>query len=361
MLLKQCLQGFFLCNGFRTFPNFPENGKGCVTMSKGKSLYTTNNKPHTLSMPFIEVNSHTTKPSTDLHIQLAFTILKKQMIVEGLRERTQDDYIKWFTDFTNHAKVATLSEIKQEHIYSWLESMNVANSTKLIRLKALKAVLSRFYDQGYFRNRFWTSIKIRVDSRTKQHTTPQTLNILFGLLDLTNFFELRDAVAVLTMYKTGIRIATLVKLEEKHIDLDNQLLLLSGDITKNRQTLELPLPLQLTQLLRALIEENNRIREHKNMDNRLIFISKNGKSLIYEGKTNTIQKRLHIYSKRYGLKNLHPHAIRRAYAKDLYNRGAALPIISRALGHQDYKVTAKYLNISNEELVESLRKLENGF
>lgn len=338
----------------RTFQEW----KGLRTMKKGKNLYSTNTTSN-LNIPLIEVNSHATKTPTDIHIQLAFTILNKQMTVEGLRERTKNDYIKWFTDFTNHSKVSYLSEINMEQIYDWLESMDVANSTKLIRLKAVKAVLSRFYDQGYFRNRFWASIKIRVDSKTKQHTTPETLNILFSMLDLTNFFELRDAVAVLTMYKTGMRIATLVRLEEKHIDLDNQLLLLSGNITKNRQTLELPLTLQLTHLIGALIEENRRVREHKDIDNNLIFISKNGKSLVYEGKTNTIQKRLHMYSKQYGLKNLHPHAIRRAYAKDLYDKGATLPIISKALGHQDYKVTAKYLNISSEELVKSLRELEN--
>lgn len=321
-------------------------------------LYSSNNTNRDLSIPLIEVSQRSHASPTDLHTSLALTIISKQMQIEGLRQRTQSDYLKWFTDFTTHTGVSYLSEINQEHIYNWLGSMNVKDSTKLVRLKALKAVLGRFYDRGYFRNKFWQAVKIRVDSQTKQHTTAETLNILFSLLDFTNFFELRDGVAVLLMYKTGIRISTLVKLERQHIDLENQLLMLSGDITKNRQHLMLPLNQQLQNLLEALMQENDRIKQAKNVSNSYVFISKNGKSLIYEGKTNTIQKRLHGYSVKYGLKNLNPHAIRRAYARSLYDRGATLPVISKALGHQDFKVTAKYLNINNEELIDSLRKLQ---
>lgn len=236
--------------------------------------------------------------------------------------------------------------------------MDVSNSTKLIRLKSLKAVLGRFYDRGYFRTRFWASVKIRVDSKVKQPATPEALDILLSLLDLTDYFQLRDAVAVLLMYRTGIRVTTLCKLEERHIDFNHRLLRLSGDITKNRQSLALPLDSELLSLIEALIEENDRIRRFKKVNNTYILVSKDGHGLQQVVKSNVIQKRLYNYSAMYGLKNISPHAIRRAYARNLYDRGASLPVISKALGHQDFKVTAKYLNISNEELIDSLRKLQ---
>ncbi|MGE7849548.1 site-specific integrase [Bacillus paramycoides] len=70
---------------------------------------------------------------------------------------------------------------------------------------------------------------------------------MLSLLDLSNFIQLRDAVAVLVMFKTGIRINTLTQLEERHIDFDNNVLNLEGSIMKNHQQIKLPFDKQVEQ------------------------------------------------------------------------------------------------------------------
>lgn len=62
--------------------------------------------------------------------------------------------------------------------------------------------------------KFWKTINIKVDQKVKEGATEYEVNVLLSLLDLSNFIQLRDAVAVLVMFKTGIRINTLVQLEE---------------------------------------------------------------------------------------------------------------------------------------------------
>lgn len=195
-----------------------------------------------------------------------------------------------------------------------------------------------------------------MDTKTKEPTPEETLSVFLNLVDLTDYFELRDAIAVLLIYQTGIRINTLVQIENKHLDFDNQLLKLSGEIMKNRQELILPISNQLMHLIKALIEENNKVREYKKEDNSFLFISRQGKSLLNKGRTTTIQKRMTDYSERWGLKNFTPHALRRAFARNLYDKGADVPIISKALGHSDFKVTARYLKIENDELVNNLKR-----
>ncbi|WP_089936273.1 hypothetical protein [Lysinibacillus sp. F5] len=63
------------------------------------------------------------------------------------------------------------------------------------------------------------------------------MSILLSLLDMTNFIQFRDAVAILTIYKTGIRMNTLIQLEEKHINFKTNSSLLTGDIMKNQDVM----------------------------------------------------------------------------------------------------------------------------
>lgn len=296
--------------------------------------------------------------SEKVSIPNALALVKKQLQIEGLRSRTIEDYCAHFHNFTTFAKVRYLSDIKQEHIYNWLGSMNNnSDATRLIRLKSLKAVLNRLFDRGYFPTRFWKTIRIRSDQKKKQPIKSETLNAVFSVLDMTDYFQFRDAVAILLMYRTGIRITTLAQLKEEHLDLIRGLMVLSGDITKNRQMLTLPLDSQLCNLLQELITANKRIRTAKDVENTFIFITKSGNSIYRNGKTNAIQKRMHLMAQEYGFKDFTPHALRRAYAYNLYKKGATVPVISGALGHRSLEVTSRYLDISSKELIDNLRTL----
>lgn len=340
----------FLCFQIRTFEDYSlEEDK------MEKKIFETKFKDNSE----IEVGStqyYRRDGDPEITVDVGTQLLFKQIRIENLRPATIKDYEKWWAGYTDFANVKYLSELNQEQIYSWLASMDVQNSTRLIRLKSVKACLGRLYNMGYFRHRWWRSINIKVDIEKKEATPEETLGVFFKLIDLTDFFELRDAIAVLMIYQTGVRINTLVQIKEEHLDLNNQLLKLSGQIMKSRQELELPISNQLTQLIKALIEENNKVREYKKQDNTFLFISRNGKTLLRNGRTTTIQKRMVDYSNRWGLIDFTPHALRRGFARNLYNKGANVPIISKALGHNDLKVTSRYLNISNDELVDNLKR-----
>lgn len=69
-----------------------------------------------------------------------------------------------------------------------------------------------------------------------------------------------------------------------------------------------------------------------------------------------ISKQLNKYAKRFGLENINAHAIRRAYAKRMHDKGASIVIISKALGHSDLAVTTQHLNLDVEEVAEDLRE-----
>ncbi|MGY8620197.1 tyrosine-type recombinase/integrase [Bacillus safensis] len=310
--------------------------------------------PNTLKLKsnVIQNAKHTTEL---ILIAKALEIITRQMKVSGNRSRTISDYVLHVEHFQSVTHLKFVEDINAKAIYSWLDSMNVSNQTKLTRLKCLKAFLSRCFDNGWVQVKFWKTINIKVDSKIKEGATEHDIKVLLSLLDLHNFIQLRDAVAVLVMYKTGIRINTLTKLEERHIDFNNNLLNLDGSIMKNHQQIKLPFDNLLKQLLTVLIKQNAAIRKEYGKNNRLVFITKYGDVIANSPTHNNIQKRLNKYSKRYGLKNINPHALRRGFAKALLDKGANVVVISKALGHSDVSVTTKYLHLDINEVANNLR------
>ncbi|EOW9529815.1 tyrosine-type recombinase/integrase [Bacillus cytotoxicus] len=288
-------------------------------------------------------------------IDKALVTVIRQMKATGLRERTICDYELHVNHFIEVTGVQFIEELNVDHIYLWLSSMNVSNQTKLTRLKCLKAFLGRCFDNGWVDINFWRNVKIKVDSPVKEGATDREINILLSMLDLTHFIELRDAVAILTMYQTGIRVGTLSQLEHKHVNLDAKLLRIDGGIIKNHESIHLPFDEVLMRLLDVLMRQNDIIRKEHKVRNDYLFITKSGGRIATSPTNNNITKRLSKYAKDHGLKNINPHALRRGFAKNLLKKGANIALISKALGHSDIAVTTRYLHLEKEEVAESLR------
>lgn len=290
------------------------------------------------------------------NIESALHIILQQMLTSGYRPRTMKDYETIVHGFLKCTNIEYLDEINIEIIYVWLDSMKVSNQTKLTRLKALKSFLSKCFNNGWYKTKFWHSINIKVDKKVKQGAKANDIQLLLSLIDMSTFTGLRDATAIITMYKTGIRINTLGQLEERHIDFDNKLLVLDGTILKNHQVLKLPIDEKLISLYKVLIKQNCKLRAHYKTANKNIFVSRKGTSLNTKSTNNAISKQLTKYSKRFGLENINAHAIRRGYAKSLLDKGASIALISKALGHSDLAVTTQYLDLEVEEVASNLRE-----
>jgi site-specific recombinase XerD len=291
----------------------------------------------------------------DVKIADALKSITRQMEIMGYRERTISDYKLHVNHFAETVGATHLSEIDNDKILDWLSAMDVSNQTKLTRLKCLKAFLTRCLDNGWFKTKFWKTVTVKVDSEVKLGAEEKDVDILLSMLDLTDFVELRDAIAILIMYQCGLRIKTLSLLEEKHIDVERKELRLSGDILKNRKELILPLEDYTAQLLAVLMQQNAVIRREYAKRNNYVFVTMFGDCVI-NGTNNALQRRLKKYADMYALKNINPHALRRGFAMRLRNKGADILLISKALGHSDLAVTTKYLGMEKEEVSNELRK-----
>ncbi|MED4699561.1 site-specific integrase [Lysinibacillus capsici] len=290
-------------------------------------------------------------------ISAALDTIFNQMRIGGNRPRTIESYEYIFKQFIEISQVEYIEDIDLDKLYHYLDMLEVQPATKLIRLKSIKAVLSKFYNNGWIKDRFWSNIQIKINKEVKKGTKESDIDKLLRLIDQTTFIGFRDACAIKVMYKTGIRIRTLGELRERHIDFENLCLNLDGSTLKNHKFLKLPIDEELVEMLKMLIKLNDGIRAHYGKNNKNVFITQNGLAMNTSKSSNcAISKQLNKYAKRFGLKNINAHAIRRAYAKRLHDKGASIAIISKALGHSDLAVTTQYLDLDIEEVAKDLRE-----
>src|SRR5690625_7365261 len=87
-------------------------------------------------------------------INQALKIIFKQMRATGRRQRTIESYDYIFNKFTEVMGVIHVQDIDAGTIYNYIDSLDVSVATKLIRLKSIKAVLTRFFDNGWFESKF---------------------------------------------------------------------------------------------------------------------------------------------------------------------------------------------------------------
>lgn len=319
-------------------------------MTKRKGIFDVS-----INEPMIKLDSKIEKRN-DITIKQANKVVLRQLETGGCRERTLYDYDKIVSYFMRDTGIVYLADISNAAIYKWLEGMDVKNSTKLTRLKCFKAFLGRCHDNGWFDNRFWKSVNIRVDTAIKEGATDYDVYLALSFLDMTKFIDLRNATAILLMYRCGLRIGTLARMKESQIDFDTDKLLLSGEVMKNHQGLILPFDKQIRYFFEVLINQNKKIREEYKEDNEYLFITIKGKFTSNSMTSNCIQKGLRKYTLEYGLKNINPHALRRGFAKNLYTKSNDLLLVSKALGHNDLSVTTKYLHTELTDVADKMRK-----
>ena len=290
-------------------------------------------------------------------IELAKSIVFKQMQIEGLRTKTLITYKQAFEKFIEFVEVYYVEEIDRVKLLQWLESLNYLDATtKANRYRFICAILGRFYDNKWLTEKFWKGIRLKVNKKTQQNANENELEVLLSLIDTTKWIGFRDVTALLLLYRTGIRIQTLVSLREHHIDYENKELALSGEIMKNGRNLHLPLDDELLDLLNQLIKQNKIVRNRYKVKNDFVFITKSGLTMQSDStNNNAMSKRINHYAKTLNLKSISPHKIRRLYAKNLLNKGANIAVISRALGHSSLAVTERYIQLSEKEISDTLR------
>jgi Site-specific recombinase XerD len=155
-------------------------------------------------------------------------------------------------------------------------------------------------------------------------------------------YRLRDLALVAVLTFTGCRLGEALALRREDVDVKNRTIRIRQLKKRGEFSRVVPVP---SRLFWEIMERYLR----KNPGDRLFEISdRQARNIVYK------------FTARYLKKKIRPHAIRHAYAIAVLKKTKDLEAVRRLLGHADYKHLKHYLNYTQEDLEEELRRVFEG-
>ena len=185
--------------------------------------------------------------------------------------------------------------------------------------------------------------------------TEQHVEALLALPDPATPRGRRDRALLELIYGLGLRLAEVVGLELRHVDLPGERVRVLGKGNKERI---LPLCGCAAEALRAYLDDRlDPVRRLALADGALDPAA--GRLPVFEGRPGrrigrrTVQARVHHYAVRLaGLTGVSPHTLRHSFATHLLDGGAGIRVVQELLGHAHLATTQIYTHLSRERLRE---------
>ncbi len=252
--------------------------------------------------------------------------------------------------------LSSQTPITNSQILSVLEKFdhsNVTESTVARRASALRMFV-RF---RALKEPSWTSVLRSVQTFKPSEKFPYALNIdeasSFLSFEPTNVdhMGLRNKAMFELMYACGLRASELIDLEWSQVDERNQWIRVLGKGEKERVVPFSDRAARWLYLYRDHAWAQWSEKAPKLFRQR-IFLSSVNKALSRMGLWKIIRK----YGLKAGLESLHPHSLRHSFATHLIQGGADVRVVQVLLGHSSINTTERYLKITDDELLDVVKK-----
>lgn len=156
-----------------------------------------------------------------------------------------------------------------------------------------------------------------------------------------DFNNVRARTILLLFYETGIRLAELIGIDNKDVDLEARKLKVTGK--RNKQRI-IPFGEELAQALAGYVSLRDDTVE-KQSD--ALFVNNKGRRIGRCQVQNLVRRCL---SEVTTLKKRSPHVLRHSFATAMLNNGAGLESVKKLLGHASLETTEVYTHTTFEQL-----------
>jgi integrase/recombinase XerC len=167
-----------------------------------------------------------------------------------------------------------------------------------------------------------------------------------SLLDRTGFDDsfsgLRDQLVLELLYGTGMRLAELISLDEKRVNLRDRTLKVLGKRNKERV---IPFTDSLAALITAYIHKT--VAEFPDKPKSPLLLTDQGQPMYPMFVYRLVKKYLQLTP---SVEKKSPHVLRHTYATHLLNQGAEINAVKDLLGHSSLAATQVYTHNSIEKL-----------
>lgn len=254
---------------------------------------------------------------------------------------TIDAYRRDLEAFRTSAEIDWL-ECKPHHVRRFVAQLHARGRSANTISRALSSVRS-FY--AFLVRRRFAQINpaAGVSAPKQRKKLPKTLDIdnAAKLFDSNpkSALELRDRAMIELFYGSGVRLAELVDLDIRHLDLVNGLATVTG---KGSKTRVVPLGSHAVEAVRRWIETRRGVRPTDPL-----FTGRGDRRI----SPRTVQARLKKLSMHnLGTDVLHPHLLRHSFASHLLESSGDVRAVQELLGHADISTTQIYTHLDFQHL-----------
>lgn len=153
--------------------------------------------------------------------------------------------------------------------------------------------------------------------------------------------QVRDWAALELTYAAGLRVAEVVSLDIRSLDLERRTMRVVGKGNKERAV---PFGAPAAEAITAWLARRPELATGGSGD--ALFLGARGKRL----DPRTLRDSLHRLTARAGVKDLAPHGLRHSAATHLLEGGSDLRTVQELLGHSSLQTTQRYTHVTPERL-----------
>lgn len=150
---------------------------------------------------------------------------------------------------------------------------------------------------------------------------------------------------ILLSINTGLRQGELFNLRWDMIDLLQESIIISGDVTKNSNSRYIPLNNEAINIIKQLYMKSG-------LKEGLVFPSKNNQPF------NNVKKSWSSILKKAQITQFRWHDLRHHFASKLVMAGVDLNTVRELLGHSDIKMTIRYAHLAPEHKINAVKKID---
>ena len=277
---------------------------------------------------------------------LDFLVVEKGLSSNSITAYAAD--MARFLDFLESQAITSLVQVDVTVILAWLVHLtreDLAPKSRARHLITLRGLYRFLVAEKYIPINPVKEVDLPRTGRSLPDiiTVPEVAALL-ETIDPATPREQRNAAMLEVMYGAGLRVSELIYLNTQDINLDANLVRVTGKGDKERMV---PIGTRAAAITRQW-KNQGRPRMLKHITSPYLFIARAGKPMTRQGFWKIIKK----YDARAGIsRNVTPHTLRHSFATHLIEGGADLRSVQIMLGHTDISTTQIYTHISRDYLL----------
>ena len=272
-------------------------------------------------------------------------------------KNTQEDYYYTLIKFKKYLDLIKIDDeklITEKNIIDYLEYLKQNKVSNRIYYRSI-IYLKRYFKYLETENIIFISpIKNFINPKDERNYTPvltvKEVKEVIEKIDTKKYNDLKTKTILELLYSSALRPREVIDLKLTHIDFSKKIIFIEE--SKNKKDRVVPVGDKAIGLIQKYLEIRNNILKNKNIDNKYVFVNRDGAKLNYRSLYSSVKRTF----EKYGITPFRLYSMRSSSATHLLNNGMPILHIQKLLGHEEVKTTQVYLRLKILDLQKELSK-----